>query len=129
MFNAIPASLHTPSPNSQPSSSSSKPSSRALRQKAERRALKAKAEEEQLQKIIAIRQQMAVDERVALWRDIIIPQWSSTNYNPSHSKVKDLCRKGVPSNMREKVWPLLIGNELQVSVCIMTYQCSNWFIM
>eukprot|EP01036_Dinobryon_divergens_P034866 gene34866-45119_t len=30
----------------------------------------------------------------------------------SDNKVKELCSRGIPSNIRGKVWPLLIGNEL-----------------
>ena len=45
------------------------------------------------------------------------------------SKVKELCSRGIPSNIRGKVWPLLIGNELMVSVymyvcmCVCMYWC------
>ncbi len=44
------------------------------------------------------------------------------------SKVKELCSRGIPSNIRGKVWPLLIGNELMVSVCMYAcmYVCMYW---
>ena len=39
---------------------------------------------------------------------------TQTMYSNDSKLVKELCMKGIPSHLRGRVWPLLIGNRLQV---------------
>jgi len=46
------------------------------------------------------------------WNREILPNWSSLSKS---KRVKDLCSKGIPPNIRGKVWPLLAGNEIVIT--------------
>lgn len=58
-----------------------------------------------------IKKQKEILENTRQWEDIIIPNWSEYAHS---TKVRDLCLKGIPSKVRGKVWPMLIGNDLEV---------------
>ena len=47
-----------------------------------------------------------------IWKGEVLPEWESKKKS---GRVKELCWKGVPSSVREKVWPLLVGNKLRIS--------------
>lgn len=36
------------------------------------------------------------------------------------TRLNELCWKGIPSNIRKQVWPLLIGNDLEVCLILFT---------
>lgn len=59
----------------------------------------------------ALRRQKEFTEKTHIWNEQILPRWEEL---ANSSKVRELCAKGIPPNIRGKVWPLLIGNELQV---------------
>jgi len=46
-----------------------------------------------------------------IWVEKIIPNWSKMS---DSDETKNLCSLGIPSHMRGKVWPLLIGNDFNV---------------
>jgi hypothetical protein len=58
----------------------------------------------------------------AEWRDKVLPHWekhqkyNNGRGNSSNSKVvRRLCAAGIPTSLRGKVWPLLMGNALQIT--------------
>ena len=59
----------------------------------------------------AMRRQKEFTEKTQMWNEQILPRWNDIS---TTNKVRELCSKGIPPNIRGKVWPLLIGNELNV---------------
>eukprot|EP01029_Cantina_marsupialis_P023951 TRINITY_DN604226_c0_g1_i1.p1 TRINITY_DN604226_c0_g1~~TRINITY_DN604226_c0_g1_i1.p1 ORF type:complete len:494 (-),score=127.66 TRINITY_DN604226_c0_g1_i1:437-1918(-) len=50
------------------------------------------------------------------WTDVIIPQFEIKKSSKKfQSKLKAVCLDGIPPGIRVQVWPLLIGNSLQMS--------------
>jgi len=82
------------------------------RMQAERAAYRQRMRNELARKQDIIRKEKEFNEKTKIWKEQVIPYWNEMAF--SH-KVKDLCFKGIPPRIREKVWPLLIGNELHVS--------------
>jgi hypothetical protein len=117
-INHLPPSITHPSalPSNIPSSSSSAAntghsSSNKRRVQAERAAIRQKIRNELHKQQNEIRKQRENTEKTKIWKDSILPHWNELVHT---TKVKELCAKGIPSNIRGKVWPLLIGNELNV---------------
>jgi hypothetical protein len=54
-----------------------------------------------------------ISEKSAQWNEQILPRWSELCESRA---VGELCMKGIPPSIRGKVWPLLIGNNLKVTV-------------
>lgn len=67
----------------------------------------------------ALRRQKEFTEKTHIWNEQILPRWDEVCQT---SKVRELCSKGIPPNIRGKVWPLLIGNELQVRLTFIEMQ-------
>jgi hypothetical protein len=88
---------------------------------AEKAALKLRERNNLDRQQTALRRQKEFTEKTQLWNEHILPKWSELSQSP---KVRDLCSKGIPPNIRGKVWPLLIGNELQV--CVDTFLSTNF---
>ncbi len=80
---------------------------------AERAAIRQRVRDDLARQQNAIRRQKEFTEKTRLWNEMLT-YWDQLG---STSKVKDLCSKGIPPNIRGKVWPLLVGNELQVKYC------------
>ena len=85
------------------------------RLQAEREALKLREKELILQQQRALKRQKEFRENTHVWNDLLLPRWYELQ--TSH-KVKDMCYKGIPPNIRGKVWPLMIKNELKVCLSI-----------
>ncbi len=72
----------------------------------------------------------ARDEKMALchreWMEKVLPAWDK--YKTSKT-VKRLCMDGIPSAVRGKAWPLLMGNTLQITPALMEifYQHAQAF--
>lgn len=79
---------------------------------AERAAIRQRVRRDLAKQQNAIRRQREFSERTRVWNEDILPNWNELIYS---NKVKELCYKGIPPNIRGKVWPLLIGNDLEVS--------------
>lgn len=79
----------------------------------------------------ALRRQKEFREKTQIWNEQILPRWSELFQDSSTSqigfgwsgfiggtgglaRVRDLCHKGIPPNIRGKVWPLMIKNDLKV---------------
>ena len=84
--------------------------------------IKAKAEEYAQKSILKsekkkkIENQKKHDEYVALslkWKTDVLPNWIEACR--TSKAIKQLCVKGIPSSVRSKVWPLLIGNDLNIT--------------
>lgn len=82
------------------------------RLQAERAAIRQKIRNDLHKQQTEIRKQRENNEKIKIWKDQILPRWNELQHS---SKVKELCAKGIPSNIRGKVWPLLIENQLNVS--------------
>lgn len=82
------------------------------RQEAEKAALKAKERFHVHKQQNALKRQKEFNERTKIWNDQILPYWDEL---ADSSKVNELCLKGLPPNIRGKVWPLIIGNDLQIT--------------
>lgn len=58
--------------------------------------------------------------------------WNSycSNYRKSQKRTRDLIYKGIPPNIRTNVWPLLVGNRLQITsgLIILFWNDGNFFI-
>jgi hypothetical protein len=87
---------------------------------AEKAALKLRERNNLDRQQTALRRQKEFTEKTHLWNEQILPKWNELSQSP---KVRDLCSKGIPPNIRGKVWPLLIGNELQVFVKLLVNEC------
>lgn len=85
-----------------------------LRYKAEQAALKIREQKENSKQAELLKKHTDVSERSDIWRNEILPYWHKTEVRDS-SRVKDLCYKGVPPNIRGQVWPLMIDNKLELS--------------
>ena len=121
------------------------------RLEAERLAVKAREKESLDRQQNALRRQKEFREKTQIWNDQILPRWNEIfkgNFDNNSiggwsgflgvaggsGKVRDLCHKGIPPNIRGKVWPLMIKNDLKVSInfdfgfvfdsinCILTYK-------
>lgn len=101
----------------------------ARRLEAERLAVKAREKENLDRQQNALRRQKEFREKTQIWNEQILPRWHELfQGNSSHigmgwsgflgaggsAKVRDLCHKGIPPNIRGKVWPLMIKNDLKV---------------
>jgi hypothetical protein len=56
------------------------------------------------------------DEYVALslkWKTDVLPNWIEACR--TSKAIKQLCIKGIPSSVRSKAWPLLVGNDLNIT--------------
>jgi hypothetical protein len=79
---------------------------------AERAAIRQRVRDDLARQQNAIRRQKEFTEKTRLWNEML-SYWDQLG---SSSKVRELCSKGIPPNIRGKVWPLLCGNELQVTI-------------
>jgi hypothetical protein len=126
--NQLPPSITHPSilPSNPASSSSSTANtahsnSNKRRIQAERAAIRQKIRNELHKQQNEIKKQRENTEKTRIWKDSILPHWNELVHT---TKVKELCAKGIPSNIRGKVWPLLIGNELNVrKSCFLSFRC------
>ncbi len=76
------------------------------------KALKMQEQFSKQQQAEAELKQRKVLENMKNWTEKVLPTWHT---NRDHKYIGQLCHKGIPPNLRGKVWPLLIGNELKVS--------------
>lgn len=114
----------------------------ARRLEAERLAMKAREKENLDRQQNALRRQREFREKTQIWNEQVLPRWTelfqghnSNNIRVGWSgflggavgngKVRDLCHKGIPPNIRGKVWPLMIKNDLKVIGCISLNHLSN----
>ncbi len=81
------------------------------RLEAERAAIRHRLRDDQSRQQNAIKRQKEFNEKTKAWNEQILPFWEDFAFS---NRVKELCAKGIPPNIRGKVWPLLIGNDLQV---------------
>lgn len=82
-------------------------------QKAESKAIKYKQKLEQYMHQTSLQKQQQIKENIILWEEKVLPNYL-TFYETNFQFLSQLCWKGIPSKMREKVWPLLIGNKLKL---------------
>lgn len=82
------------------------------RVEAEKAALKIREKETLDRQQNALRRQQEFRDKTLVWNEHILPKWNDIS---SSIKVRELCHKGIPPNIRGKVWPLLIKNDLQVT--------------
>jgi hypothetical protein len=82
------------------------------RQSAERAAIQHKIKDNLYRQLMETKKEKENKEKTRLWEDVLLPNWSE---HCNSAKVKELCIKGIPTNLRGKVWPKLIGNDLKVS--------------
>jgi hypothetical protein len=78
---------------------------------AERAAIRQRVRDDLARQQSAIRRQKEFTEKTRLWNELLM-YWEQVG---RCAKVEELCLKGIPPNIRGKVWPLLVGNELEVS--------------
>jgi hypothetical protein len=104
----------------------------ARRLEAERLAVKAREKENLDRQQQALRRQKEFRDKTQIWNEQVLPRWNELfQGNNSHiglgwsgfiggagasAKVRDLCHKGIPPNIRGKVWPLMIKNDLKVRI-------------
>lgn len=81
------------------------------RQQAERAAIRQKIRNDLHKQETANRIQKENNEKIKVWKEQILPRWNELQHS---NKLKELCAKGIPSNIRGKVWPLLIENQLNI---------------
>jgi hypothetical protein len=108
------------------------------RLEAERLAIKQREKESLDRQQTALRRQREFSEKTQIWNEQILPRWEElfdksggggSGYSSQaqlggwsgflggsagKGKVRDLCHRGIPPNIRGKVWPLMIKNELKV---------------
>lgn len=88
-----------------------------LRAQAERAARKKKEKTDKLRHHENEKRQKDMSDRSKIWREDIFPFWSSIASKTDKEREKkthELCWRGIPPNIREIAWPLLIGNHLEV---------------
>eukprot|EP01133_Synstelium_polycarpum_P008376 gene8376-9845_t len=51
-------------------------------------------------------------DSIKVWIEDVIPTWEKKK---STKKVRELILQGIPSHVRSKVWPLLVGNDLNIT--------------
>ena len=78
---------------------------------AERAAIRQKVRDDIAKQQNAIKRQREFSEKTRLWNEEIIPYWDDIGKS---QRVRDLCTKGIPPNIRGKVWPIVVGNALEV---------------
>lgn len=81
------------------------------RMEAEKEALRHRMKLTVTKKQHEIKKQKEIFENTRQWEDVIMPNWPEYAHS---TKVRDLCIKGIPTKVRGKVWPMLIGNDLEV---------------
>jgi hypothetical protein len=81
------------------------------RLEAERAAIKTREQLSLARQQEQLQRQREINEKSAIWLEQILPKWSSLQHSP---RVKELCSRGIPPNVRGKVWPRLVGNDLEV---------------
>jgi hypothetical protein len=99
----------------------------ARRLEAERLAVKALEKESIERQQQALRRQKEFREKTQIWNEQVLPRWHELFQGNSSdarqgwlgssarsARVRDLCHKGIPPNIRGKVWPLMIKNDLKV---------------
>ena len=52
-----------------------------------------------------------------IWLNDVIPNWSQVKHS---SRVREMCWMGIPPKVRTKVWPLVIGNFLNITTELFT---------
>jgi len=53
-----------------------------------------------------------LEDSIKVWSEDVIPNWDKRK---GTKKVRELVCQGIPSLVRSKVWPLLIGNDLNIT--------------
>lgn len=114
-----PPHIHLPFNQNQPQQSHNNPNSNSnpnsnhnrRRLQAERAAIRQRLRNEFDKQQTEMRRQRENNEKIRIWKDQILPRWNELQHT---NKVKELCARGIPSNVRGKVWPLLIENQLNV---------------
>lgn len=112
----------------------------ARRMEAERLAVKAREKESMDKQQNALRRQKEFREKTQIWNEQILPRWhelfQSGEGNAGFgwpgllgsgrsAKVRDLCHKGIPPNIRGKVWPLMINNDLKVTITFSSFVLNS----
>lgn len=106
---------HVPRDKDKKSISNSKSAPNGAKQQraeAEKAAFKAKVRNDLQRQQSALKRQKELSEKILIWSDQILPNWEMVSMNKP--KIRDLCMRGIPPNIRGRIWPLLIGNELNV---------------
>lgn len=78
---------------------------------AERAAIQQKIKNHVSKTQLEMKKQKELQEKTKIWEEQVLPHWK--DYQGT-TKLKDLCMRGIPTNLRSKVWPRLVGNALQV---------------
>lgn len=94
------------------------------RVEAERAAMKTREQQNLARQQEALQRQREFTEKTIQWNEHVLPKWDSVSKS---QRVRELCARGIPPNIRGKVWPLLIGNDLEVRRSIR--HRSMWFIV
>lgn len=104
----------SPPPSTNHSTSSNmNPALAKRRLLAEKMAIREREKIEQEKRKNEIKKQKEHSEKVKIWNEEILPNW---NDYVGTSKLRELCYRGIPANIRCKVWPLLISNDAEVSL-------------
>jgi len=115
----------------------------ARRLEAERQAVKKREKESLDRQHQALRRQKEFREKTQIWNEQILPRWNELFQGNSSdiglgwagfigggsgsARVRDLCHKGIPPNIRGKVWPLMIKNDLKVNISYVG--CAIYFLL
>jgi hypothetical protein len=113
---AGPGQHHHHSSNNPNNTSNPNSHQNRKRQQAERAAIRQKIRNDLHKQETANRIQKENNEKIKVWKEQILPRWNELQHS---NKLKELCAKGIPSNIRGKVWPLLIENQLNVSILVL----------
>ncbi|KAJ8904939.1 hypothetical protein NDN08_001452 [Rhodosorus marinus] len=62
------------------------------------------------------------DQHTEIWTKELLPNWSRKQ---SCSKVRSLCFKGIPSQIRGQVWCSLLGNKLNITADLFQVLCEQ----
>jgi hypothetical protein len=109
-----PAHMSHPSPSSSPYQSNMNAVQISRRRiEAERAALRQRMRKDIQRQQNELRRHKEFLEKTKIWEEQIIPNWDTVMHT---NKVRDLCLKGIPPTIRAKVWPLLVGNDLEVYI-------------
>lgn len=76
---------------------------------------KAKEDEKEQQRLEKLRKEKEKRhlELKSIWSEEIIPHWDKSSKNTK--RIRELVYQGIPTNIRVKAWPLLVGNDLRIT--------------
>lgn len=68
-------------------------------------------EKKRIEKIREEREKIIINT-MNTWKTVILPNW---NNKKKSNIIKKLCWKGIPTNLRGQIWPLLLGNKVRIT--------------